>query len=378
MHFASFHDRRVLVTDRDAALREKLVHLLAQDGYEARGTGDAEQALASLSAEPYDVVLCDLRIADAAGRPLAPRVRDGWPEPGLVLLAAAEDAPLALSAVPEAADDYLLRERCREDLPAVVRRAMERRRLRLENRDLRRALEREMRERAHELKRSLRRAGRAYRLALESLVAALDAREGETQRHSKRVAEYSLRLAEAMGLPERKKQKVFHGALLHDLGKIGIPDSILLKPAPLTPDEWRVMRSHPRVGFGIVRDLPFLRTAAECIVGHHERYDGLGYPLGLRGRQLPLAPRIVAVADALDAMSVLRPYRRAMPFSFIQDELAENRGTQFDPEVTDAALHLFRGYGDLHEDARRARRRAEEEPLPVAEVVPSRSSRLAA
>ena len=378
MHFASFHSRRILVADRESAQRERVVGLLNLDGYAARSAGDAEAALAALRGTPYDAVLCDLRLCDGAGAPLAPRLREEWPQPGLVLVAAPEDAGLALAAVPDAADDVLRRDRCPEELQLTVRRALERARLRHENGELRAALEREMRERARELRRSLRRAGRAYRLALESLVAALDAREGETQRHSKRVAEYALRLAEVMQLPERHKQKIFHGALLHDLGKIGIPDSVLLKPGPLTAEEWRVMRSHPRVGFGIVRDLPFLRTAAECIVGHHERYDGQGYPLGLRGTQLPRAARIVAVADALDAMSVQRPYRRALPYSRIQEELLTNRGTQFDPEVTDAAMQLFRGYGDLHPDAQRARRAAELAPRLEAEPEPNRSARLAA
>lgn len=378
VHFASFHNRRILVADRETPLRDRVVTLLTLEGFEARGTGDSGEALAALAGTPYDAVLCDLRLLDLGGEPLAPRIREGWPEPGLVLLASPEDAGLALAAVPDAADDCLRRDRCPEDLHVTVRRALERRRLRHENGELRAALEREMRERARELRRSLRRAGRAYRLALESLVAALDAREGETQRHSKRVAEYSLRLAEVMGLPERHKQKIFHGALLHDLGKIGIPDSVLLKPGPLDTEEWRVMRSHPRVGFGIVRDLPFLRTAAECIVGHHERYDGLGYPLGLRGEQLPRAARVVAVADALDAMSVQRPYRKAMPYARIEEELLTNRGTQFDPEVTDAAMHLFRGYGDLHPDAQQARRAAERAPRADLEPEPNRSSRLAA
>jgi putative nucleotidyltransferase with HDIG domain len=378
VHFASFHDRRILVADRETELRESLVGRLALEGYAARGAGEAEAALAALSGTPYDAVLCDLRLRDRDGEPLAPRIREGWPEPGLILLAAPEDAELALASIPDAADDCLRRDRCSEDLPVAVRRALERRRLRRENGELRAALEREMRERARELRRSLRRAGRAYRLALESLVAALDAREGETQRHSKRVAEYSLRLAEVMGLPERQKQKIFHGALLHDLGKIGIPDSVLLKPGPLTAEEWRIMRSHPRVGFGIVRDLPFLRTAAECIVGHHERYDGQGYPLGLGGKRLPLPSRIVAVADALDAMSVQRPYRPAMPYAHIRQELLDNRGTQFDPEVTDAAMHLFHDYGDLHPDARQSLRIAERDPRAGRRVEPNRSSRLAA
>jgi HD-GYP domain-containing protein (c-di-GMP phosphodiesterase class II) len=130
------------------------------------------------------------------------------------------------------------------------------------------------------------------------------------------------------------------------------------------------MRSHPRVGYAIVRDLPLLRAASECVVGHHERHDGRGYPLGVMGKDLTRPARIVAVADALDAMSVLRPYRRALPFERIYEELVTNRGTQFDPEVVDAAVQIFRSYADLHPDARRSRQEAESElflaPPPAA------------
>jgi HD-GYP domain-containing protein (c-di-GMP phosphodiesterase class II) len=138
------------------------------------------------------------------------------------------------------------------------------------------------------------------------------------------------------------------------------------------------MRSHPRLGFAIVRDLPFLRAAAECVVGHHERFDGQGYPLGLRGEDLPRAARIVAVADALDAMSVRRPYRRALSFERIHEELVTNRGSQFDPEVVDAAVHLFRSYADLHPDARASRRQAESELYTLPERTTDRDSRAAA
>jgi len=257
------------------------------------------------------------------------------PDLGVVLLAANEHAAAeAENAVPTLADDLLLKTRCREDLRLAVRRALEQCRLRAEIKDLRQSVESESQRRLRELSRNVRQVERAYRLALESLVAALDAREGE-------------------------KRDLYHGALLHDLGKIGIPDSILLKPAPLTHEEWRVMKSHPRVGFAIVRDLPFLRAAADCVIGHHERWDGRGYPLGLSGEELPRAARIVAVADALDAMTVRRPYRDPLPFERVTNELVENRGTQFDPEIVDAALELFHDWEDLHPDAQAWRQVAE-------------------
>jgi len=344
-------ERRILVIEADASFRETVVRLLALDGFEAQSTSSPGEALALLETGTFAVVLCDETYGSAEGSGLPAMLRRERPDLAVVLLSAGEHAEDAQHAVPMLADDVLLKPRCRDDLRLTLARALEQSRLRAENRELRESVEREGQRRLRELSRNVRHVERAYRLALESLVAALDAREGETQRHSRRVAEYTGRLAEVLQVSEREKRDLYHGALLHDLGKIGIPDSILLKPAPLTMDEWRVMKSHPRVGFAIVRDLPFLRAAAECVIGHHERWDGQGYPLGLSGEELPRAARIVAVADALDAMTVRRPYRDPLPFDRMVAELIQNRGTQFDPEVVDAALELFRDWDDLHPDA---------------------------
>src|SRR5262245_60385334 len=350
---------RILVIEAEPSFRETVVRLVELEGFEARGSASGEEALVCLEAGDFRVVVCgDLEArADASG--LAARLRRERPDLGVVLLVSPERAESLHASVPGIADDLLLKPRCRDDLRLTLRRALEQSRLRIENRDLRESLEVEGQRRVRELARSVRTVERAYRLALESLVAALDAREGETQRHSRRVAEYTGRLADKLGVSEGEKRDLFHGALLHDLGKIGIPDAILMKPAPLTNDEWRIMKSHPRAGFAIVRDLPFLRAAAECVIGHHERYDGKGYPLGLSGEELPRAARIVAVADALDAMTVRRPYRDPLPFDRVIAELVQNRGTQFDPEVVDAALELFHDWEDLHPDAQAWREVAE-------------------
>jgi len=356
---ASPADRRILVIVADASFRETVVRLLALDGFEARGTVERQEALACLETGDFGLVLCEESETGTEGGGLPAHLRRERPEIGVVLLVSEERAEQAHLHVPALADDLLLKPRCRDDLRLTIHRALAQARLRSENRELRESLDLEGERHVRELSRSVRSVERAYRLALESLVAALDAREGETHRHSRRVAEYAGRLADALGVSEGEKRDMFHGALLHDLGKIGIPDSILLKPAPLTNDEWRIMRSHPRLGYNIVRGLPGLRAAAECVIGHHERWDGGGYPLGFAGEELPRAARVVAVADAIDAMSVRRPYRDPLPFDRFVAELVQNRGTQFDPEVVDVALQLFRGWGDLHPDAQAWREVAE-------------------
>lgn len=182
----------------------------------------------------------------------------------------------------------------------------------------------------------IRRLEAAYRGTMEVLVAALDARECETHRHSERVAQYTRFLAEKIGMKGGDLEDIFRGALLHDIGKIGVPDAILLKPASLTEEEWKVMKKHPEMGRQIVSSVDFLKPASEIVFTHEERFDGSGYPRGLRGDQIPVGSRIFAVMDALDAMTFDRPYRKAIPFEAIEVEILKGTGSQFDPNVVEA------------------------------------------
>ena len=160
--------------------------------------------------------------------------------------------------------------------------------------------------------RRLPRAGGPYRTTLDALGSALDTRDVGTEAHSRRVQGYALATAPVYGLPEPDLPDLAHGVLLHDIGKIGIPDAILLKPGPLTPEEWKIMRRTPRSA-STVEKIPFLQGAVPIVYSHHERWDGTGYPRGLRGEEIPLGARIFAVADAFDAITFDRPYRKASP-----------------------------------------------------------------
>ncbi len=176
----------------------------------------------------------------------------------------------------------------------------------------------------------------AYTGLAEALAAALDARECETGLHSKRVACHTLVLARRFtGDPERLRQ-IFWGALLHDIGKIGIPDAVLLKQGPLTEDEWRVMRTHPEIGRRILASASFMDEAADIVLNHEERFDGTGYPHGLAGDSIPLSARLFAVIDALDAMTSDRPYRKALSFDAAKAEIRRSAGGQFDPQAVEA------------------------------------------
>ncbi len=176
----------------------------------------------------------------------------------------------------------------------------------------------------------------AYDTTLENFMAALDLRDVETYGHSKTVARYTHVLAEAAGIrAPGKLESIRKGALLHDSGKMAIPDSILKKPGPLAPKEWEVIKRHPALGYGLVRDLKLVREVGDIILCHHERYDGTGYPKGLKGDAIPIEARIFAVADTLDAVTSHRPYRGPRDFQAARLELEANAGTQFDPRIVD-------------------------------------------
>lgn len=177
-----------------------------------------------------------------------------------------------------------------------------------------------------------------YLLLVESLVAALDAREHETSLHSKRVACHTLVLARRFTDDREQLRQIYWGALLHDIGKLAIPDAILLKPSPLTETEWAVMRSHPQHGYNIVATVPFMQRAAQIVLCHEEHYDGGGYPHGLEGEAIPLDARLFAVIDTLDAITSDRPYRKGMSFEVAKEEIVKQANHQFDPQAVEALL----------------------------------------
>ncbi len=206
---------------------------------------------------------------------------------------------------------------------------------------------------AHEqLTQAMVSLGNAYDGTLRSLVAALDARDRETAGHSERVADLTMAIAEEMGIsPDTEQWRcISWGALLHDVGKIAIPDEILRKPGGLTEQEWKSMRSHPHAGWEILQSVDFLAPAAEIVLAHHERFDGSGYPRGLAGDQVPLGARIFMIADAFDAMTSDRVYRAALPIEQALAEILRNSGTQFDPTAVRAFLTIYqqRFVGTVH------------------------------
>jgi HD-GYP domain-containing protein (c-di-GMP phosphodiesterase class II) len=242
----------------------------------------------------------------------------------------------AVEAMRAGAFDYIVKPFDIRLLVASVRRALDHRMLLLSKRRHESYMEELVQKRTSELDDALASLKNAYRATLKALTSALEARDQETHGHSERVVSFSLRLGREMGLDDQKLTDLEFGSLLHDIGKIGVPDAILRKPAKLTEDEWTKMREHPSHGEQILRGIPFLGGAARVVGQHHEKWDGSGYPRGLKAEEIDLNARIFAVADAFDAITSDRVYRAARSHEAAVAELEEWVGRQFDPTVVDA------------------------------------------
>jgi putative nucleotidyltransferase with HDIG domain len=285
-------------------------------------------------------VLCDLKLSGRDGLWLLDRLRAEQPATAVIMLTAHGDTEAAVECLRRGASDYLLKPPNLIDLVRSIERALAKRRLELARHRYRTSLEQRVREKTADLSKALREVEAAYSSTLYALVAALDAREHETSDHSRRVVRYTLAIAERMGVPAAELPDIARGALLHDIGKIGVPDAILLKPGKLLPAEWDEMRKHPATGHTILQSIPFLQVPAEIVLAHQERWDGKGYPSGLVGEEIPLGARVFAIADTLDAITSNRPYRRGQPLEKARAEIARFAGVQFDPRCAEAFLSI--------------------------------------
>jgi len=358
---------RVLIVDDEESVRSLLYDLLC-DVYECHVARSAEEALERLGNARYDVVLSDIMMPGMSGIELLENVARHWPDTTVIMVSANHDTRRAVAALRQGAYDYIVKPFELEEVELSVSRAVEHRRLVVENRLYQTELEnlvaarteelwqvnQFLKEKGEKLAETVDELSRTYRSTLGALAMALDARDAETRGHSERVVAYSLRLGVQLGLSREELVGLERGALMHDVGKIGVRDAILLKPASLTPDEWQEMRLHTEFGRAILEQVPFLANAIPVVAEHHERWDGAGYPRGLKGEEIDVKARVFAVADCIDAVTSDRPYRRASTFEVAGEELVQHTGTQFDPRIVEAYFAV------PIEEWRELRRRANE------------------
>ena len=326
----------VLVVDDDKPVREVLCAVLKEEGYGVRQAESAAAALEMLRGDDLPLVLCDMKMPEHDGLWLLDQIVRRHPNAAVVMLTGFGDTENAVECLKHGAADYLLKPPRVTELVRAIERAWSKSKLNAARSRYHQGLARRVRERTAELSSALQGVAAAYGSTLSALVHALDAREHETSDHSQRVLRYTVAIARQMGIAESELEDIGRGALLHDIGKIGVPDSILLKPGPLTAAEWVEMRRHPDVGYRILENIDFLRPAAQIVLSHQERFDGGGYPRKLRGEQIPLGARIFMIADTLDAITSDRPYRKAASFAEARAEITRCAGTQFDPQCVAA------------------------------------------
>ena len=331
---------RILIVDDDASVRDVISVLLQEEGYECRTASSAETALDIAAAEAPPLVISDMKMPGRDGIWLLEAFRERYPETAVIMLTGYGDTEAAVDCLRRGAVDYLLKPPKLTDLIRAIERALAKRRIELARKRYQKKLERKVRDRTGELRTALRNIQHTYQTTLLALVRALDAREHETSDHSQRVVKYTEAIAERLGLRGPELEEIGRGALLHDIGKIGVPDAVLLKPAKLTTEEWKEMRRHPDIGYDMIRSIEFLSTPAAIVLSHQERFDGRGYPRKLQGDEIHIGARIFAVADTLDAMTSDRPYRKGTTFENAVDEIQRCAGSQFDPEVVRAFLDI--------------------------------------
>ena len=361
--------KHVLLVDDEPAVRKMLGVMLSQAGLACQSAANAKEALELLASQPFDAVISDLRMPGMSGLELLAEVRRKNSELTFLMATGVDDVRVGVQAMKDGADDYLVKPFQLEMVLASLERAFEKKALQRELENYRRHLEEMIAERTQQLRKAMDDLENSYAATLEALGTAIDLRDGPTAGHSRRVFWYSLKIAQAMGGLEKELRTLAMGAWLHDIGKLAIPDRILLKPGPLTDEEREVMQHHVQIGYELVKGIPFLADAAEVILAHHERCDGSGYPRSLKGSEIPFCARIFAVADSFDAMTSDRPYRTAMSFSAARREIEQYAGRLFDPEVVRAFLSIpSNRWEALHDEA------AE---VPISSVIYSGSGNFA-
>jgi putative nucleotidyltransferase with HDIG domain len=332
---------RVLVVDDDEAVRSVVAAQLDRSGFDVSTAGGAEEAIAVLHQDAgIEVMMSDVMMPDIDGLALLDRVSIEFPLLPVVVFTAVHDVKIASSAFRRGAVDYLLKPFERGQLIQVVTRAAEQGRVRRLHSLYQHDLEEAVSNRTRSLSDAMRDLERSYDITLEALGDALDLRDVETLGHSRRVTAYTTAIAREMGVDREQLRVIARGAFLHDIGKIALPDSVLLKPGSLDDAERQLMREHCSHGYSMVNKIPFLREASEIVYAHQESFDGSGYPRGLKGEEIPLGARIFAVADTLDAITSDRPYRKGRSFSEAREEIKRCSGTQFDPRVVEVFLRI--------------------------------------
>jgi len=321
----------VLIVDDEGIIRRLLYQKLSGEGYQCQEADGSAQALDKLRNNTIALVILDIRMPGKSGVELLPEIKVSYPDVAVIMATAITDTSVAIQCMKQGAYDYLTKPFNLDEVVLSVDRALEKRRLELENRDYQQHLEQKVEAQARRIRTS-------FLSAVTALAYALEAKDKYTSGHSQRVAEISVAISKELGMSRYDIEKIRLAGLIHDIGKIGVRESVLNRPDRLTDEEFHQMKRHCEIGEHILNPIVDDEEILMIVRHHHERYDGTGYPNRLSGEQIPLGARILAVADSYDAMTSERPYRKAMNVETAYAEIERGKRTQFDPEVADAFL----------------------------------------
>jgi putative two-component system response regulator len=328
---------RILIVDDEPMICDILARRLAREGYACVKANNGREALHYFNQDAFSLMISDIKMPDMDGIELLRKVKALSPSMVVILITAYPEIDRVVEAMRLGAYDFITKPITLDLVALIIKNALEKKRLEEEVKAYHKKLELLVEERTGKLQHAYQILKKAHLDSVKVLAEAIDAKDPYTRGHSDRVRKMSITIATHLGFAEDQLESLEYGALLHDIGKIGIKDEILQKHGALTSEEYRYIQEHPLIGVKIVEEVDFFRDKVSMIRNHHEHFDGGGYPDGLMGEDIPLEARIIAVPDAFDAMTSMRPHREAMSLEEVLSEMERCNGTQFDPQI----LNIF-------------------------------------
>lgn len=326
----------VIVVDDEVGLTKLTARWVESIGLKVRTASDAEQALRLLSEEPAAVAICDIGLPGRDGLWLVDQLRRRYPDTAIVMATGQREFDSAVTSLRAGATDYVTKPFDRDQIQQAVRKGLDRHRAIVEEHNSRQRLQDALLERQARLSDAIVESEVTSAGALEAMLAMLTSHNAGARDHARRVARTAVHMALALGVTEPELSEIERAALLHDIGKVAMPEALLQKSGALTNEERDVMREHPRVAFSLIRDVAFLRGAADLVLSASEWFNGRGYPLQLAGAHIPRGSRVIAVSDAFDVMTHAQVYRNPVSAADAVHEIGRCAGTQFDPAAVDA------------------------------------------
>lgn len=331
-------EERILIVDDEEVICNVLDRRLAKEGFVCVTANNGKEALKHFYKDSFSLIISDIKMPEMTGVELLQKVKAIDPKMKIIMVTAYPEIDLAVNAMRQGAYDFIIKPADLDLIVMSVKKALDSKRLEEEIEAYHNRLEELVEERTAKLQQAYRFLKKSHLDSVKVLAEAIDAKDPYTRGHSDRVKRMSLAIATKMGFQEERLESLEYGALLHDIGKIGIKDDILQKQGPLSEREYGYIREHPLIGVKIVEGVAFFKDKIPMIRHHHEHYDGSGYPDGLAGEAIPLDARIISLPDAFDAMTSARPHRGVIPLQDVLAELERFKGKQFDPKVLDIFL----------------------------------------